>query len=164
MHTCLRSRATYYHSVRQSIREITSARFPKEGNPTLDPGSHGCSASSPSTAPLRFAALDFETADYGRDSACALSLVIVENDTIADVWTTLIRPPRRDFVFTYLHGIAWEHVKNQPPLVSCGEKSCRGFRASSLLLRTTPPSIAPSFTPVARPPPSRRWNLPLFAP
>ncbi len=114
MHTCLRSRATYYHSVRQSIREITSARFPKEGNPTLDPCSHGCAASSPSTAPLRFAALDFETADYGRDSACALSLVIVENDTIADVWTTLIRPPRRDFVFTYLHGIAWEHVKNQP--------------------------------------------------
>lgn len=65
-------------------------------------------------APVRFAALDFETADYGRDSACALSIVVVENDTITDVWTTLIRPPRRDFVFTYLHGIAWEHVKNQP--------------------------------------------------
>jgi DNA polymerase-3 subunit epsilon len=67
-----------------------------------------------SPAPLRFAALDFETADYGRDSACALSIVIVENDTITEAWTTLIRPPRRDFIFTYLHGIAWEHVRNQP--------------------------------------------------
>jgi DNA polymerase-3 subunit epsilon len=64
--------------------------------------------------PFRFAALDFETADYGRDSACALSIVIVENDSITDVWTSLIRPPRRDFVFTYLHGIAWSHVKSKP--------------------------------------------------
>jgi DNA polymerase-3 subunit epsilon len=64
--------------------------------------------------PFRFAALDFETADYGRDSACALSVVIVENDAITDVWTSLIRPPRRDFVFTYLHGIAWDHVKSKP--------------------------------------------------
>jgi DNA polymerase-3 subunit epsilon len=66
------------------------------------------------SAPFRFAALDFETADYGRDSACALSIVIVENDAIVDVWTSLIRPPRRDFFFTYLHGIGWEHVKNKP--------------------------------------------------
>ncbi len=64
--------------------------------------------------PRRFAALDFETADYGRDSACALSIVIVENDTVLDTWTRLIRPPRRPFVFTYLHGIAWSHVKDQP--------------------------------------------------
>lgn len=64
---------------------------------------------------MRFAALDFETADYGRDSACALSIVIVENDAIVDTWTRLIRPPRPDFYFTYLHGIAWEHVKDKPP-------------------------------------------------
>ena len=65
-------------------------------------------------APRRFAALDFETADYGRDSACALSIVIVEDDTVRDTWTRLIRPPRREFVFTYLHGIAWAQVMNQP--------------------------------------------------
>ncbi|MCX6926910.1 MAG: 3'-5' exonuclease [Verrucomicrobia bacterium] len=64
--------------------------------------------------PGRFAALDFETADYGRDSACALSIIIVENDTVVDTWTRLIRPPRSQFVFTYLHGIAWSDVKNQP--------------------------------------------------
>lgn len=74
----------------------------------------GLAAASSPPGPLRFAALDFETADYGRDSACALSIVIVENDTIIDTWTQLIRPPRRDFVFTYLHGIGWNHVKDKP--------------------------------------------------
>jgi DNA polymerase-3 subunit epsilon len=74
----------------------------------------GLAVASALPAPLRFAALDFETADYGRDSACALSIVIVEDDVIIDTWTSLIRPPRRDFYFTYLHGIGWEHVKNKP--------------------------------------------------
>jgi DNA polymerase III subunit epsilon len=69
---------------------------------------------SSTPGPLRFAALDFETADCGRDSACALSIVIVENDAVQDTWTTLIRPPRRDFVFTNLHGISWGHVRNKP--------------------------------------------------
>lgn len=62
----------------------------------------------------RFAALDFETADYGRDSACALSVVIVDNETVVDTWTSLIRPPRQTFVFTYLHGISWRDVQGQP--------------------------------------------------
>jgi DNA polymerase-3 subunit epsilon len=62
----------------------------------------------------RVAALDFETADYGRDSACALSVVVIENDQIAARWTSLIRPPRREFVFTYIHGIAWADVADQP--------------------------------------------------
>ena len=62
----------------------------------------------------RFAALDFETADYGRDSACALSVVIVDNEQVVETWTRLIRPPRQGFVFTYLHGIAWRDVQDQP--------------------------------------------------
>ena len=62
-----------------------------------------------------FVALDFETADYGPDSACQLALVRVEGDRVARVENRYIRPPRRDFVFTYLHGIAWPHVADQPP-------------------------------------------------
>ena len=71
-------------------------------------------ASAVPSGPVRFAALDFETADYGRDSACALSIVIVEQDAIVETWTHLIRPPRREFFFSYLHGIVWEHVKDKP--------------------------------------------------
>jgi DNA polymerase-3 subunit epsilon len=63
---------------------------------------------------MRFAALDFETADYGRDSACALSIVRVEDDRIQSTWTHLIRPPRSRFQFTYIHGIGWRHVEFQP--------------------------------------------------
>jgi DNA polymerase-3 subunit epsilon len=62
----------------------------------------------------RFAALDFETADYGRDSACSLSVVIVNNSEVVDKWHSLIQPPRRTFLFTYLHGISWNDVKGKP--------------------------------------------------
>lgn len=61
-----------------------------------------------------FVALDFETADYAPDSACALGLVRVENHQIVQRTYSLIKPPRRRFVFTYLHGITWEDVANQP--------------------------------------------------
>ena len=62
----------------------------------------------------RFAAIDFETADYGRDSACALAVVIGENGSIINQVYSLIKPPRKDFVFSWLHGITWEHVKTKP--------------------------------------------------
>jgi DNA polymerase-3 subunit epsilon len=62
----------------------------------------------------KFAAIDFETADYGRDSACALAVVVAENGVIVDKRYSLIRPPRRDFVFSYLHGITWSDVAKKP--------------------------------------------------
>jgi len=61
-----------------------------------------------------FAAIDFETADYGRDSACAVSMVRVAHGAIVDEKMFLIRPPRRDFVFSYIHGITWRHVLSKP--------------------------------------------------
>ncbi len=61
-----------------------------------------------------FAAIDFETADYGRDSACAVALVKVERDCIVDRIYSLIRPPRSEFVFSYLHGITWDMVRDAP--------------------------------------------------
>lgn len=63
---------------------------------------------------LKFAAIDFETADYGRDSACALAIVRVNGSRIIGRSSYLIRPPRRTFVFTYLHGISWEDVADRP--------------------------------------------------
>lgn len=62
-----------------------------------------------------FVAIDFETADNGRDSACSVALVRVEGDRVVAREHRLIRPPRRDFVFTYIHGIRWRDVQHEPP-------------------------------------------------
>lgn len=61
-----------------------------------------------------FVAIDFETADLGRDSACALAVVRVERGRIAHKAVRLIRPPRRSFAFTHIHGITWAQVRNEP--------------------------------------------------
>lgn len=73
----------------------------------------------PVRAPARraagaFVAIDFETADHGRDSACAVAMVRVEGDRIVLRETRLIRPPRRRFVFSYIHGIRWSDVEGEP--------------------------------------------------
>ena len=44
--------------------------------------------------PPTIVAIDFETADYGRDSACALALVRVEAGLIVQRAFHYIRPPR----------------------------------------------------------------------
>jgi len=62
----------------------------------------------------RFAAIDFETADYGRDSACSLAIVVVEGTTVVQQGYFLIRPPRRQIHFTYIHGIRWVDVASSP--------------------------------------------------
>jgi DNA polymerase-3 subunit epsilon len=61
-----------------------------------------------------FVAIDFETADHGSDSACAVGLVRVEELKVVRRETVLIRPPRPHIVFSYLHGITWPMVKDAP--------------------------------------------------
>ena len=62
----------------------------------------------------KFTAIDFETADQGRDSACAVGLARVENEKIVRTEYRLIRPPRREIIFTYIHDISWEDVAGEP--------------------------------------------------
>ena len=61
-----------------------------------------------------FLAIDFETADYGADSACAVGLVLSRGGRIVRRAVRLIRPPRRAFRFTYIHGITWADVREAP--------------------------------------------------
>ena len=61
-----------------------------------------------------FAAIDFETANRYRNSACAVGLVRVERGRIVRRAYHLIRPPFRWFEFTHLHGISWECVRWAP--------------------------------------------------
>lgn len=41
----------------------------------------------------RFAAIDFETTDYGRDSACSVSVIVAKKRKIVKKTSVLIRPP-----------------------------------------------------------------------
>ncbi|MGL6094616.1 MAG: 3'-5' exonuclease [Fimbriiglobus sp.] len=61
-----------------------------------------------------FVAIDFETADYQPDSACAIGLVRVENGEITQRATLLLRPPRPRVKFTNIHGITWNMVAAAP--------------------------------------------------
>jgi DNA polymerase-3 subunit epsilon len=72
-----------------------------------------------------FVAIDFETADTGRDSACSVGLVRVENGVVTQKVVQLIRPfrfeggdlfspPPAEFEFTYIHGIKPHQVVDAP--------------------------------------------------
>ncbi len=61
-----------------------------------------------------FAAIDFETANRDRNSACAVGVVVVEDGRIARRYYELIRPPSRWFTFTFIHGLTWRDVRDAP--------------------------------------------------
>ncbi|MEQ8661146.1 MAG: 3'-5' exonuclease [Gammaproteobacteria bacterium] len=61
-----------------------------------------------------FLALDFETANHARDSACAIGLALCRDGALVERASFLIRPPSREFVFTYIHRLGWRDVCNAP--------------------------------------------------
>ena len=61
-----------------------------------------------------FVAIDFETANRFRNSACAISVVRVEDGKIIDTFSQLIKPPVLHFEFTYIHGISEGDVVDAP--------------------------------------------------
>lgn len=63
---------------------------------------------------MKFVAIDFETADSGRDSACSVGLVRVEGRRVVERVHRLIRPPRSEFSNTWVHGISWDDVRSEP--------------------------------------------------
>jgi DNA polymerase-3 subunit epsilon len=63
---------------------------------------------------LNFMAIDFETANYSSDSACSIGLVKVNKGKIVYRKAHLIKPPTRQFVFTYVHGLTWTDVMKAP--------------------------------------------------
>lgn len=65
---------------------------------------------------MNFAALDFETANSDRNSACSLGIVIVEKGEIVDQLYWLIKPPRMYFhpINISIHGITEKDVQDKP--------------------------------------------------
>ncbi|AMK12917.1 MAG: 3'-5' exonuclease [Pseudodesulfovibrio sp.] len=70
----------------------------------------------PDVNDVRFVAIDFETADPKRDSACAVGIVVVEGGEIVARDYRLIRPPRSKFnpFCVQVHGIHWADVCGEP--------------------------------------------------
>jgi DNA polymerase III subunit epsilon len=83
-----------------------------------------------------FTAIDFETANHSPESACAIGLVRVEDGVVVARESRLIRPPSRDFVFSYIHGIAWKDVAHQPVFreawAGVRHQRCDRFRSDDL--------------------------------
>lgn len=67
---------------------------------------------------LDFVALDWETANGARGSACAVGLVRVTGGAVAGTWSTLIQPPERFATFdarnTQVHGLCADDVADAP--------------------------------------------------
>ena len=61
-----------------------------------------------------FIAIDFETANHRRNSACAVGFAKGSNGRIELVRSFLIQPPAPRFVFTAVHGLRWEDVRDAP--------------------------------------------------
>jgi DNA polymerase-3 subunit epsilon len=80
-----------------------------------------------------FVAIDFETADQGRDSACAVGLVTVRSGTIVNRESHLIRPPRSSFIFSYIHGIEWSHVAKKPTFAELWPTLKKGLAGADYL-------------------------------
>jgi len=92
-------------------------RFSRTSSPNATERAVAPPAAVPPAFDGPFTAIDFETADYGADSACALALVHVEGLEIVGRDLFMIRPPRSRFAFTHIHGITWAHVRAEPSFV-----------------------------------------------
>ena len=63
-----------------------------------------------------YVAIDFETANAKRDSACAIGLTRVEGGKVVESRSHLIRTPTPDFDYfcTRIHGLRWRDVEGEP--------------------------------------------------
>ena len=70
--------------------------------------------SSYEKTPQDFTIIDFETANKSPDSVCQMGIVKVSGNQIVDEKSYLIRPPYNKFIFSDIHGITLEDVKDAP--------------------------------------------------
>ena len=89
--------------------------------------------------------MDFETANYGMESACALSLVRLREDInskktfLQSEASFLIKPPSRNFRFTYIHGIRWDDVRDSPTFAEIFYDICEIIEGADYLLAHNAP-------------------------
>jgi DNA polymerase-3 subunit epsilon len=80
-----------------------------------------------------FTAIDFETANRYRNSACAVGVVQVRDGRVVERAYELIRPPFRLFEFTYIHNLSWDDVAGAATFERVWKKLAPLLRGSSFL-------------------------------
>lgn len=93
---------------------------------------------------MNFVAIDFETANASRDSACSVALVEVKNGKLYDSFYTLIRPPvlhfdRRNIM---VHGILPEDVRFQPTFADIYPELRRHLAGKTVVAHNAPFDIS----------------------
>lgn len=83
---------------------------------------------------MEFVAIDFETANYDRASACSVALVRVKDGRPSERFHALIKPPPGDFMFTYIHGITPQQVRNAKTFDGIWPKVRKFCQAAPLLV------------------------------
>ena len=86
-----------------------------------------------------FSAIDFETANVYRNSACAVGLVRVRRGRIVDRAYHLIRPPFQRFDFTDIHGIDWPTVCREPTFARLWHTIARFFERVDFMVAHSAP-------------------------
>lgn len=85
-------------------------------------------------------AIDFETANNKRTSACAIGLAIVERGKIVDTFYSLIKPEPQYFLPLNIgvHGLTEKDVKNSPSFKSLWPDIRKILKARHLLAHNAP--------------------------
>jgi DNA polymerase-3 subunit epsilon len=78
--------------------------------------------------------LDFETANMAPSSACSIGIVVLEDFKVIHEECFLIRPPTDTFLFTHIHGLTYEDVKNSPTFDEIWEKGIAPWYLKSKLM------------------------------
>ncbi len=78
---------------------------------------------------MDFVAIDFETANFSADSACAVGLVKCVGGEIVQTQASLIRPPSLFFsqVCVRVHGLTARDVRDQPTFDTLWQNQLRAF-------------------------------------
>lgn len=95
----------------EGIKDLDNAPKPEKNIPRY-PVSYEYSAYE--KVPTDFVVIDFETANKKFDSVCQMGLVKVENNSIVERKSFLIRPPYKKIANSNIHGITFDDVKDAP--------------------------------------------------
>jgi len=78
---------------------------------------------------MNFVTIDFETANYAKESACSVGLVKYHDGIEIDTYYSLIRPPKLFIIpeFTKIHGLTVDDVRNAPKFNKIWDKEILPF-------------------------------------